>query len=466
MWATASGASRLGAGPDQVLVCDSTTVNLYKLAVAALRARDGRRAVVADRGEFPTDRYVLDALAEARGLELRWIDADPVEGLDPASVAAALDDDVALLCLSHVAYRSGAVADLAGLTARAHDAGALTLWDLSHSAGALPLALDRDGVDLAVGCTYKHLNAGPGAPAFLYVRRDLRERLRQPIPGWMGHADVFAMGPAYEPAPGARRFAAGTPPILGLVLVDEGVALVEEAGIEGLRARSVALTEAAVTQFDARLAPLGWRLASPRDPGAPRRAHRPGPGRRRGRARSAGRGGRRGRLPPARRPASRPGPAVHHPRRGLGRPRAPAAAQLAARARRWLIQPQTSSSRTAPMMAPTQVLTSQNSSIGSPKPNSRARPPAISAPAMPIRHVTMIPPGCLPGRMSLASPPAIRPIAIQPMIPMPPTSPVLGDAAAGAARTADGRPVAPGATPVWSRARRRPRRPRRAWWRR
>ena len=266
------GRVALGAGPDQVLVCDSTTVNLYKLAVAALRARDGRRAVVADRGEFPTDRYVLGALAEARGLELRWIDADPVEGLDPASVAAALDDDVALLCLSHVAYRSGAVADLAGLTARAHDAGALTLWDLSHSAGALPLALDRDGVDLAVGCTYKHLNAGPGAPAFLYARRDLQERLRQPIPGWMGHADVFAMGPAYEPGPGARRFAAGTPPVLGLVLVDEGVALVEEAGIEGLRARSVALTEAAVTQFDARLAPLGWRLASPRDP-ARRGAH-------------------------------------------------------------------------------------------------------------------------------------------------------------------------------------------------
>jgi len=262
----------LGAGPGQVLVCDSTTVNLYKLGAAALDARPGRRAIVADRAEFPTDRYVLGGLASARGLELRWVEADPVEGLDRDALTRVLDEDVALVCLSHVAYRSAAVADLAGLSADAREAGALMLWDLSHSAGALPLALDRDGVDLAVGCTYKHLNAGPGAPAFLYVRRDLQEALEQPIRGWMGTADVFAMGPDYAPAPGIGHFATGTPPVLGLVLVDEGIGVVEEAGIERLRARSVGLTELAVRLHDAWLAPRGFRLGSPRDP-ARRGAH-------------------------------------------------------------------------------------------------------------------------------------------------------------------------------------------------
>ena len=266
------GRVALGAAPGQTLVCDSTTVNLYKLASAALDARPGRRAIVADRADFPTDRYVLGALAGARGLEVRWLEGDPDEGLDRTAVGRVLDEAVALVCLSHVNYRSGAVADLAGLTADAREAGALALWDLSHSAGALPLALDRDGVDLAVGCTYKHLNAGPGAPAFLYVRRGVQEALGQPLPGWMGAADIFAMGPEYVPAPGIRRFAAGTPPVLGLVLVDEGVALIEEAGIERLRARGQELTDLVVRLHDAWLAPLGFRLGSPRDP-ARRGAH-------------------------------------------------------------------------------------------------------------------------------------------------------------------------------------------------
>jgi kynureninase len=261
------GRAALGADPGQTLVCDSTTVNIYKLASAALDARQGRRTVVVDPQDFPTDRYVLQGLATARGLVRREVDADPAEGLDPASVSAVLDEDVALVALSHVAYRSAAIADIGAVTAAAHEVGALALWDLSHSAGAVPLALDADRVDLAVGCTYKHLNAGPGAPAFLYVRRDLQRELGPPIWGWFAQRDLFDMGPGRDPHEDVRAFAAGTPPVLGLAAVEEGVRLVEEAGIQRLRARSVALTEHLVGLHDAWLAPLGLVLASPRDPG-------------------------------------------------------------------------------------------------------------------------------------------------------------------------------------------------------
>ena len=252
------GRTLLGAAAGQVAVGDSTTVNLYKLAAAALDARPGRRVVLTTADNFPTDRYVLEGLAAARGLELRL--------LGPAEVAAALDADVALVSLSHVSYLSAAVADVSGITAAAHAAGALVLWDLCHSVGALPVELDRWDVDLAVGCTYKYVNAGPGAPAFLYVRRDLQERLRQPIWGWFGQREQFRMGPAYDPAPGIGHFAAGTPPMLSLVPVGTGVAVLAEAGIERLRARSVALTELVVALWEAWLEPLGFALASPRDP--------------------------------------------------------------------------------------------------------------------------------------------------------------------------------------------------------
>jgi kynureninase len=256
----------LGAGPGQVLVADSTSVNLYKLASAALRARPGRRAVVVDRGDFPTVRYVLAGVAEERGLELRMAESDPLRGPDPDGLAALLDEDVALLCLSAVNYRSGAVADVAAITAAARGRGAFALWDLSHAAGAISLALDRDGVDLAVGCTYKHLNAGPGAPAFLYVRRELQETLRQPIWGWFGTERIFEMGPEYVPEGDVRRFGVGTPPVLGLVLVDEGARLVEEAGIDALASRARALTGLLAELAEERLAARGIRLASPRDP--------------------------------------------------------------------------------------------------------------------------------------------------------------------------------------------------------
>ena len=190
------GTALLGAGPGQVVVADSTSVNLFKLGWAAVDARPGRSRIVSNAANFPTDRYVLEGIAHARGLTLDLID-------DVDAAASAIDDQTALVSLSHVDYRSAAIADVAGLTAAAHDAGALVLWDLAHSAGAVPIELDAWHVDLAVGCTYKYLNAGPGAPAFLYVRSELQDQLRQPIWGWFGQRDQFTMGAGYDPA--ARR---------------------------------------------------------------------------------------------------------------------------------------------------------------------------------------------------------------------------------------------------------------------
>ncbi len=255
----------LGAQPGEVVVADSTTVNLYRLAAAALDARPGRRVIVTDRANFPTDRYVLEGLAHARGLAIHWLDPDPVAGPQVADVAAVLGPDVALVSLSHVNYRSAAIADLAAIGAAARAAGALTLWDVSHSAGVLPIGLTGIGADLAVGCTYKFLNAGPGAPAFQYVRADLQAELRPPIQGWFGRDDPFAMAQGWQPAEAISAWLAGTPAVLGLVGVEEGVRLVAEAGLGAIRAKSVALTSFAVTLHDAWLAPLGCTLGSPRD---------------------------------------------------------------------------------------------------------------------------------------------------------------------------------------------------------
>ncbi len=261
--------SVLGARPGEVIVTDSVTVNLYKLAAAALSARPRRTVVVSDVDNFPTDRYVLAGLAP----ELRLFEADPVEGPTVADVeAACAGGDVALVTLSHVAYRSGARADLHAITEAAHAAGALVLWDLSHSAGAVPADLEEHGVDLAVGCTYKYLNAGPGAPAFLYVRSELQEELRTPIQGWFGQRDQFAMERPYEPAEGVVRFLAGSPQVLGLVAVRAGAELVAEAGIDAIDAKGGALTAYAVELHDSLLAPLGVELGTPRDP-ARRGAH-------------------------------------------------------------------------------------------------------------------------------------------------------------------------------------------------
>ncbi|GIH20242.1 kynureninase [Rugosimonospora africana] len=265
-------AGLIGAEHGEVTLSDSTSVNLYKLAAAALDARPGRRAVLTDDDNFPTDQYLLQGLAEAGDLDLRVLHSDPDRGVRADDVGAALDADVALVCLSHVAYRSGAVADLAGITMAAHEAGALVLWDLSHSAGSVPVGLSEAGVDLATGCTYKHLNGGPGAPAFLYVRRDLQPVLRQPIWGWFGQADQFDMAGRYQPADGIDRFLVGTPPVLSGYAALEGARLSAEAGIEAIAAKARALTGYLIELADARLAPLGFRLASPREDAA-RGAH-------------------------------------------------------------------------------------------------------------------------------------------------------------------------------------------------
>jgi kynureninase len=255
----------LDVAPGEVVLSDSTSVNLYKLAAAALDARPGRRVIVTDDDNFPTDRYILEGLAAARGLQLRTVAADIDAGLDTAVVTAALDEDVALVCLSHLAYRSGALADLKAITAAAHDAGALVLWDLCHSAGSVPVPLREAGADLAVGCTYKYLNGGPGAPAFLYVRQDLQAALRQPIWGWFGQRDQFAMGAGYSPVESVERFLVGTPPVLGAYAALEGARLTAEAGVPALAAKGAALTSYAIELAD-RLGEFGLALASPRDP--------------------------------------------------------------------------------------------------------------------------------------------------------------------------------------------------------
>ncbi|MGI9093933.1 MAG: kynureninase [Mycobacteriales bacterium] len=261
------GTELLGAAAGEVAVSDSTSVNLYKLAAAALGAHPDRRVIVTDDDNFPTDRYVLAGLAEQRGCELRVVHSDIDGGLDSDDLSAAIDDDVALVTLSHVAYRSGARIDLAACGELAHAHGALVLWDLSHSAGSVSVELSATGADLAVGCTYKYLCAGPGAPAFLYVRSDLQAALRQPIWGWFGQSAQFEMGAGYDPHPSIRRFGVGTPSVLATYAVEEGARLIAEAGVDRLAAKGAALTTLAIELADEWLAPLGLRVVTPRDPG-------------------------------------------------------------------------------------------------------------------------------------------------------------------------------------------------------
>ena len=263
----------LGAAAGQTVVADSTTVCFFKAACAALDARPGRREIITDPGNFPTDRYVLESLAASRDLHLRWLEpADPTRGPSTDELAAIVSEQTALVTFTHVDYRSAAILDLAGLTRVAHDAGALTVWDLSHSVGAVEVELDGAGADLAVGCTYKYLCGGPGAPAFIYVRAELVDSLRQPIWGWLGRRDPFRMDPGYEPTDGIRAFLSGTPPILALHALEPGIAIVERAALARIRAKGVALTELAIALADARLAGHGVAVASPRD-GRVRGAH-------------------------------------------------------------------------------------------------------------------------------------------------------------------------------------------------
>ena len=257
------GRVALGVAPGQITIGDSTTVLLYKLVRAALDARPGRREIVIDRDNFPTDRYLVEGIAAERGVTIRWIETDAAAGVTPEQVAEAVGPDTALAVLSHVAYRSGFLADVAAITEIVQASGALVLWDLSHSVGVVPTQLDAWGVDLAVGCTYKYLNGGPGSPAFCYVRAELQGELHQPIWGWLGSRAPFEMGQGYQPADGIRAFLSGTPSIVGMLAIQDMIALIGEVGIDAIRAKSVALTEYAISLVDELLPEA--ELATPRD---------------------------------------------------------------------------------------------------------------------------------------------------------------------------------------------------------
>ncbi len=228
-------APLVGAAPDEVIACDSTSVNLFKLIAAALAMRPGRRVVVSEPGNFPTDLYMIAGL-EAQGLAERRL-------AERERLADALDQDVALLMLTHVHYKTGALHDMVALTRAAHAAGALVLWDLSHSTGALPVDLRGVGADFAVGCGYKYLCGGPGAPAFAFVAECHHTSLAQPLTGWFGHAAPFEFSDDYAPAPGINRLQCGTPPVLGLAALEVGVDLITEIGAARLYAKSRALSE-------------------------------------------------------------------------------------------------------------------------------------------------------------------------------------------------------------------------------
>ena len=257
--------SLIGAAPGQVVLTDSISVNLYKLAVAVLEAQPGRKVLLTDAGNFPSDRYVLQGAAERRKGQLRLVPADPVDGVTVDNVHTYLADDVALVSFSHVDYRSATIARVAELTEQAHRAGALVLWNLAHSAGAIPVDIDALGVDLAVGCTYKYLNAGPGSPGFLYVRRNLQHRLSNPIQGWWSAADPFDMDAPYQPAEGIARWQTGTPSVPGLVAAHESAAMIADAGITRLRVKSMRLTDYLIALCDSWLSSLGFTLASTRE---------------------------------------------------------------------------------------------------------------------------------------------------------------------------------------------------------
>jgi kynureninase len=261
-------AQLVGAGPGQVVVSDSTSVNLFKLTMTALAKQPGRSRIASDVLNFPSDLYILQGCARLLGDRHHLHLVPSADGIrvDQQTLFDAMDEQTALVTLSHVTFKSGFLYDAAAVTERTHQVGALVLWDLSHSVGAVPVELDRWGVDLAVGCTYKYLNGGPGAPAFLYVRRDLQEEALSPIWGWFGQRSPFDFDLEYEPTEGVGRFLVGTPPILSLLAMESALDLLLEAGLERIRRKSVRLTSYLVYLVDTVLAPLGFVLGSPGDP--------------------------------------------------------------------------------------------------------------------------------------------------------------------------------------------------------
>jgi kynureninase len=262
-------AKLLGAAPGQMVACDTVSVNLFKLASAALGLRPERTRIVTDTLNFPSDLYILQGLARSLGGRhtiLRFGSQDGDITPDLEALAAAIDDDTALLTLSHVTFKSGYLYEMAYVTELAHRHGALVIWDLSHSAGAVPVALDACNADFAIGCTYKYLNGGPGAPAFIYIRKDLQEQVVSPICGWWGQNAPFAFGLDYTPAPGVERFLTGSQPMLSMLAMEAALNPLLEAGLDALRKKSLLLSEYMINLSDARLTPLGFRLGSPRSP--------------------------------------------------------------------------------------------------------------------------------------------------------------------------------------------------------
>lgn len=261
-------ARLIGAQADEVIIADSTSVNFYKLVMAALAARPARNQIVSETINFPSDSYILQGIVRQRGAGHYLTNVSPQEHvvIPTQAVLDAMDaDDCALVTLTHTSFKSGAIYDMQAITGAAHRAGALVLWDLSHSVGSVPVHLNECSADLAVGCTYKYLNGGPGAPAFLYVRRDLQGQMQNPIQGWFGQANQFAMDFEYAPGPGMSRYLVGTPPVLSLLAIEGGVDLLLAAGIDNLRAKSMAQTQYMIALYDAWLKPFGVTLNSPRD---------------------------------------------------------------------------------------------------------------------------------------------------------------------------------------------------------
>ncbi len=269
-------ASLLGAANGQVIVSDQTSLNLYKLATAALTLRPARKRIITDTFNFPSDLYILQGIISSSPLP-RGIRGESIHEIlrigaqddditpDLAALESAINEDTALVTLSHVTFKSGYLYHMQSITELAHRNGALVLWDLSHSVGAVPIELDKCDVDFAIGCTYKYLNGGPGAPAFLYVNKTLQEKVSSPIWGWWGQSNPFAFDLDYTPAPGIQRFLVGTAPMLSMLAMEEALTPMLDAGIDSLRAKSILMTDYASYLTDHLLAPFDFSLGSPRD---------------------------------------------------------------------------------------------------------------------------------------------------------------------------------------------------------
>jgi len=265
------GRAALGAGPGQVLVCDTTSVNFYQLCLAAINARPGRKTIITDAANFPTDRYILDGIARQLSLNLVIIDnEDPAIAENERITAEILEkymsEDVALVTLEVIQYRSGARSDIQSITDLARSYGAFVVWDASHAAGAIEMNFDANGVDLAVGCTYKYGNSGPGSPAWLYVNKRVQKELQVPIQGWFANEDQFGMGPHFEKAEGIRGFQIASPSIVGIRSVQIAFAMIDEVGIETIASKAAIGTQMMIDLYDEWLAPLGYTLLTSRNP--------------------------------------------------------------------------------------------------------------------------------------------------------------------------------------------------------